>query len=100
MGTTGSEMTMPPFEVILGMIGIVLFGIILGALIMLPIVQKKSNYPLEVLSGDLIWRYFFDIEFSARHRLVAHWLIKLFNKKKSEEKFFFAFFVEIFSEPQ
>ena len=57
MGTTGSEMTMPPFEVILGMIGIVLFGIILGALIMLPIVQKKSNYPLEVLSGDLIWRY-------------------------------------------
>ena len=46
-----------PLDVIIGFICLVLFGIILGAMIYLPVAQKSSNLPLEKLSGDLIWNY-------------------------------------------
>ena len=47
----------PPADVAIGMIGIFVFGIILGMLIYLPYAQKHSKLPLERLSGDMIWHY-------------------------------------------
>ena len=47
----------PPVDVVIGMVGIFVFGIILGMLIYLPYAQKHSKLPLERLSGDMIWRY-------------------------------------------
>ena len=47
----------PPFDVIIGMLGILIFGLMLGALIYLPVAEKNSNLPLERLSGEIIWRY-------------------------------------------
>ena len=49
--------TMPPMDVVIGMAGILVFGLILGALIYLPVAEKNSKLPLEKLSGELIWRY-------------------------------------------
>lgn len=49
--------TMPPTDVVIGMAGILVFGLILGALIYLPVAEKNSKLPLEKLSGELIWRY-------------------------------------------
>ena len=49
--------TMPPTEVMIGMFCILIFGIILGALIYLPVAEKNSPLPLEKLSGEIIWRY-------------------------------------------
>ena len=46
-----------PIDVIIGFIFVLLFGIVLGALIYLPVAQKKSNLPLERLSNDLVWNY-------------------------------------------
>ncbi len=46
-----------PLDVIIGFICLVLFGIVLGAIIYLPIAHNDSNLPLEKLSYDLIWRY-------------------------------------------
>ena len=51
------EITSIPFDVILGFICVLLFGLILGALISLPILQRNSKLPIERLSGDIIWRY-------------------------------------------
>lgn len=48
---------MPPFDVIIGLLGILVFGILLGALIYLPVAEKNSTLPLERLSGEIIWRY-------------------------------------------
>ena len=48
---------MPPFDVVIGMTGILIFGILLGALIYLPVAEKNSKLPLERLSGEIIWRY-------------------------------------------
>ena len=48
---------MPPLDVIIGMVGILVFGLMLGALIYLPIAEKNSKLPLERLSGEIIWRY-------------------------------------------
>lgn len=47
----------PPADVVTGMIGIFVFGIILGMLIYLPYAKKHSKLPLERLSGDMIWQY-------------------------------------------
>lgn len=47
----------PPMDVIIGMIGILFFGILLGALMYLPVAHKSSKLPLERLSGELIWKY-------------------------------------------
>ena len=47
----------PPFDVIIGMFGILIFGLMLGALIYLPVAEKNSDLPLERLSGEIIWRY-------------------------------------------
>lgn len=47
----------PPVDVIIGIIGILFFGIVLGALMYLPVAQKSSNLSLEYLSGELIWKY-------------------------------------------
>lgn len=47
---------MPPADVIVGMVGIIFFGALLGALMYLPVAQKASKLPLEYLSGELIWR--------------------------------------------
>ena len=47
----------PPADVIIGIIGILFFGIVLGALMYLPVAQKSSKLSLEYLSGELIWRY-------------------------------------------
>lgn len=47
----------PPTEVLIGMVCILIFGILLGALIYLPIAEKNSPLPLEKLSGEIIWRY-------------------------------------------
>ena len=49
--------SVPPTDVIVGMAGIFVFGLVLGALIYLPIAEKNSNLPLEKLSGEIIWRY-------------------------------------------
>ena len=49
--------TMPPMDVIIGMICILIFGIVLGALVYLPVAEKNSPLPLEKLTGDIIWRY-------------------------------------------
>lgn len=48
---------MPPMDVIIGMVGILIFGLMLGALIYLPVAEKNSKLPLERLSGEIIWRY-------------------------------------------
>lgn len=49
--------TMPPPDVVIGLVGILLFGIMLGMLIYLPVAEKNSPLPLERLSGEIIWRY-------------------------------------------
>ena len=49
--------TMPPTDVIIGMVGILIFGLMLGALIYLPVAEKNSKLPLETLSGEIIWKY-------------------------------------------
>ena len=49
--------TVPPADVIIGMVGILLFGLMLGALIYLPVAEKNSKLSLEKLSGEIIWRY-------------------------------------------
>ena len=46
-----------PVDVILGLIFILIFGMILGAIIVLPIAHLNSNLPLERLSNDIIWHY-------------------------------------------
>lgn len=48
---------MPPMDVVIGMVGILIFGLMLGALIYLPVAEKNSKLPLERLSGEIIWRY-------------------------------------------
>ena len=48
---------MPPFDVIIGLFGILIFGLMLGALIYLPVAEKNSTLSLERLSGEIIWRY-------------------------------------------
>ena len=48
---------MPPMDVIIGMVGILFFGLMLGALIYLPVAEKNSNLSLEKLSGEIIWKY-------------------------------------------
>ena len=48
---------MPPFDVIIGLLGILIFGLMLGALIYLPVAEKNSELSLEKLSGEIIWRY-------------------------------------------
>ena len=47
----------PPTDVIIGMVGILFFGLVLGALIYLPVAEKNSKLSLEKLSGEIIWRY-------------------------------------------
>lgn len=47
----------PPTDVAVGMVGILIFGLMLGALIYLPIAEKSSKLSLEILSGEIIWRY-------------------------------------------
>ena len=47
----------PPVDVIIGIIGIIFFGVVLGALMYLPVAQRSSKLSLEYLSGELIWRY-------------------------------------------
>ena len=47
----------PPFDVIIGLLGILIFGLMLGALIYLPVAEKNSTLSLERLSGEIIWRY-------------------------------------------
>ena len=48
---------LPPIDIVLGLIFIGVFGVVLGALIYLPIADKDSPLALEKLSGDIIWRY-------------------------------------------
>ena len=48
---------MPPLDIIIGLIFIVIFGVALGALIYLPIADKESPLTLEKLTSDVIWRY-------------------------------------------
>lgn len=49
--------SMPPTDVIIGLVCILIFGITLGALLYLPVAHKSSRLPLEKLSNELIWRY-------------------------------------------
>ena len=48
---------LPPIDIIIGLICIGIFGLLLGALIYLPVAVKDSPLPIEKLSGELIWRY-------------------------------------------
>lgn len=48
---------LPPIDIIIGLICIGVFGLLLGALIYLPVAVKDSPLPIEKLSGDIIWRY-------------------------------------------
>ena len=47
----------PPLDVTVGLIGILIFGLVLGALIYLPVAEKNSKLSLEKLSGEIIWKY-------------------------------------------
>ena len=44
---------MPPIDIIIGLIGIGIFGVAMGALIYLPIADKDSPLSLEKLSNDI-----------------------------------------------
>ena len=46
-----------PIDVIIGFICILLFGMVLGAIIYLPVAHKTSELSLERLSNDLVWSY-------------------------------------------
>ncbi|MBR2179488.1 MAG: hypothetical protein IJ862_03710 [Selenomonadaceae bacterium] len=48
---------LPPIDIIIGLICIGVFGLLMGALIYLPVAAKESPLPIEKLSGDIIWRY-------------------------------------------
>ena len=48
---------LPPIDIIIGLICIGVFGLVLGALIYLPVAVKDSPLPIEKLSGEIIWRY-------------------------------------------
>lgn len=48
---------LPPIDIIIGLICIGIFGLMLGALIYLPVAVKDSPLPIEKLSNDIIWRY-------------------------------------------
>lgn len=48
---------LPPLDIIIGLIFIIVFGTALGALIYLPIADKESPMSLEKLTYDIIWRY-------------------------------------------
>ena len=48
---------LPPIDIIIGLICIGVFGLLMGALIYLPVAAKESPLPIEKLSGDVIWRY-------------------------------------------
>ena len=48
---------LPPIDIIIGLICIAVFGLLLGALIYLPVAVKDSPLPIEKLSNDIIWRY-------------------------------------------
>ena len=50
-------MELPPMDIIIGLICIVIFGIILGALIYLPVAAKESPLTIEKLSADIIFKY-------------------------------------------
>ena len=50
-------MELPPIDIIIGLICIGIFGLLLGALIYLPVAVKDSPLPIEKLSGDIIWKY-------------------------------------------
>ena len=47
----------PPTEVTIGLIGILIFGLMLGALMYLPVAEKNSPLSLDKLSGEIIWHY-------------------------------------------
>lgn len=49
--------SLPPIDIIIGLICIGIFGLLLGALIYLPVAAKESPLPIEKLSGEIIWRY-------------------------------------------
>ena len=48
---------LPPIDIVIGLICIGVFGLLMGALIYLPVAAKESPLPIEKLSGDIIWRY-------------------------------------------
>ena len=48
---------LPPIDIIVGLVCIGVFGLVLGALIYLPVAAKKSPLPIEKLSADIIFRY-------------------------------------------
>ena len=50
-------MELPPIDIIIGLVCIGIFGLLLGALIYLPVAVKDSPLPIEKLSGDIIWKY-------------------------------------------
>ena len=52
-----SGFEMPPTDVTVGLIGILIFGLMLGALMYLPVAEKNSKLTLEKLSGEIIWKY-------------------------------------------
>ena len=49
--------SLPPLDVIIGLVCILIFGIVLGFLLYMPVAHKSSKLPLEKLSNELIWRY-------------------------------------------
>ena len=49
--------SIPPLDVIIGLICILIFGVTLGFLLYMPVAHKSSKLPLEKLSNELIWRY-------------------------------------------
>lgn len=59
--------SLPPLDVIIGLICIIIFGVALGFLLYLPVAHKSSKLPLEKLSNELIWRY------------TPDWLIMIFG---------------------
>ena len=49
--------SIPPLDVIIGLICVLIFGVTLGFLLYMPVAHKSSKLPLEKLSNELIWRY-------------------------------------------
>ena len=48
---------LPPIDILLGLVSIGFFGVVLGALIYLPIADKDSPLALERLTSDILWKY-------------------------------------------
>lgn len=58
-------MALPSLDIIAGLLGIMFFGAILGAVACLPYANKDKRFPFELLTKDLIWNLIPDVPLAA-----------------------------------